>query len=87
MTRVQILLCVIYKKKLMMLKLTSCKTGIFFLSNQNIKLFLKGQHSSQLQDVGFHLVLLKLKHADTCGQIYTHKNDLPEIMLNSCVHS
>jgi len=71
MTHVQILSCVIYKIKLMMLKLTSCKTEIFFPPNQNVKLFLKFQHSSQLQDIGIHLVLLELKYADMWENIHT----------------
>jgi hypothetical protein len=60
-----------------MLKFTSCKTGIFFPSNQNVKLLLKFWHSSQLQNIGIHLLLLKLKHAEveTCRHVdkYTHK--------------
>jgi hypothetical protein len=71
MTQVQILSCVIYKKKLMMLKLTSCKTGIFVPSSQYVKLLLKFQHSSQLQDIGIHRVHLKLKHADMWTNIHT----------------
>jgi len=55
----------------MILKLTSCKTGIFFPSNQYVKLLLKFQHSSQLQDIGIHWVNLKLKHADMWTNIHT----------------
>lgn len=57
-----------------MLKPTSCKTGIVFVSNQYIKPPLRFQYSSQLQDIGIQLVLMNLKHADMWTNTRVHKH-------------